>query len=132
MSGYWLWFTKDATGTKHPGVFVLQQKGIRVFGYNVIEAPLSNNERGLKSSLRIIPAVGEISIADKGERALTMTLIDFTDTGTAVSTARISPTGKSLSGETKQEIVSGAGEDAQSVSTEYEWSAVKFAAKQKP
>lgn len=112
-------------------MFVLQQKGIRVFGYNVIEAPLSNNERGLKSSLRIIPAVGEISIADKGERALTMTLLDFTDTGTAVSTARISPTGKSLSGETKQEIVSGAGEDAQSVSTEYELSAVKFAAKQK-
>jgi hypothetical protein len=129
LSGYWLWSTKDASGTKRPGVFALKQQGDKVFGYNIVEAPLDPNEKGLRSSIRIIPAMGEISRSAKGERMISMKLLDLTGKGDAVSTVIVTQTGTSLQGRTKQEMISGKGDAIQSVSTEYEWSAVKFTPK---
>lgn len=127
LSGYWLWHTKDKDGANHPGVFALEQKGDRVFGYNIVEAILADNKTGLKSSVRIIPAEGTITVSPNGERTLSMKLIDVTGEGTAVSTATLTSTGNSLSGKTRQEIIASGGDSPQSVSTEYEWTAVKFA-----
>lgn len=133
LSGYWLWFTEDEAGQRHPGILALEQKGDRVFGYNIIEAILSDNEHGLGSSMKIIPAVGEVSVSPQGERTLSMKLFDPSGEVSAESSAELTATGNSLRGKTKQEIkgqnADDSGKPPPSASTTYGWRAIKFASK---
>jgi hypothetical protein len=126
LSGYWMWSTTDDEGEKHPGFFVFQQEGDRLFGYSVVEAILDDNSDGLHSAVRIVPAAGEVRLTARGEKILTFQLFDASGEVTVTSTATVSSTGTVLEGTTVQKVTSADGGTSQSVETNYSWQAEKF------
>lgn len=128
LSGYWMWTTTDGEGEKHPGFFVFQQEGDRVFGYSVVEAILDDNSDGLHSAVRIVPAAGEVRLTASGEKVLTFKLFDASGEVTVTSTATVSSNGTVLDGTTVQKVASADDGTSQSVETSYAWKAEKFVA----
>ena len=126
LSGYWMWSTNDSEGTKHPGFFVFQQEGDRVFGYSVVEAILDDNSDGLRSAVRVVPAAGEVHTAPNGDKVLSFKLFDPNGEVTVSSTATISESGTVLEGTTTQHITSSYSDKTQSVETTYSWKGEKI------
>ena len=126
LSGYWMWSTNDAEGEKHPGFFVFQQEGDKIFGYNIIEAILDDNSDGLRSAVRVVPAAGEVHTAPNGDKVLSFKLFDPNGEVTVSSTATISESGTVLEGTTTQHITSSHGDKTQSVETSYSWKGKKI------
>jgi hypothetical protein len=126
LSGYWMWSTNDSEGAKHPGFFVFQQEGDKIFGYNIIEAILDHNSAELHSAVRVVPAAGEVHTAPNGDKVLSFKLFDPNREVTVSSTATISESGTVLDGTTTQHLTSHEGNATQSVETTYSWKAEKF------
>ncbi len=126
LSGYWMWSTTDGEGEKHPGFFVFQQEGERVFGYSVVEAILDENSDGLHSAVRIVPAAGEVREGPNGDKTLSFKIFDANGEVTVTSTATISSSGTVIKGTTVQKVASAAGGTSRSVETSYAWKAEKF------
>jgi hypothetical protein len=130
VSGSWIW---EVTGEKPVadkpktmGVLVFKDDSGSLFGHSILEIPLEDNPRGIKSRMTMIPLDGERTRDPHGRTILRFTLTT-PDGSRTTSEAILSPDEKTLEGKTVAEIVGTKSRAGKQGTYAYTWSAKRHA-----
>lgn len=126
VSGPWVWeVTGDkpvADKPKTTGVLVFKDDSGALFGHSIVEIPLEENPRKIKSRMTMIPLEGDRSTDPRGQTKLRFTLTT-PDGSRTTSEAILSADGKTLEGKTVAEIVGTKSQSGKQGAYAYTWSA---------
>ena len=117
VSGYWQWaIIEEGNAPSAPGFFVLNDDGVKIDGWSVLNAKSGNVATGRQGeSVFAVPLWGQKGLDQKGGQELTLSIRQ--DTGETTSVVSVSPSGQSMYGKSTQKVKSDKG----TVTVEYNW-----------